>query len=334
MTLSTALLTKKRLTELDIAKGIAIALVVFGHITARSYPLGNEWYKILREIIYMFHMPLFMCLCGIVMFYGYKSIDNVSEYLAFVNKKFFRLMPPYLVFGILIFIGKWTLQSVLYIDNPVRHLSDISWVFVAPTRSVAAFLWFIYVLFLYYLTIPLLFKLCRENITVLLFFSFLFQFIHLTDYFALHRFAEYSFIFCFGAWVGMNYKTCVKFFDRYWIVLSLLFIGALCMVVFIPIPKFIMGLCSAISIISLARNWPRLYKSSVFQILGKYVFTIYLLNTICIGLVKAVLWKFFKWDFENFLIYIPILTAAGLGGPILLKKYIFRHVPLVDKLTY
>ena len=40
-----------RVTQLDIAKGIGIILVVFGHLAGRN--------QISRILVYSFHMPLF-----------------------------------------------------------------------------------------------------------------------------------------------------------------------------------------------------------------------------------------------------------------------------------
>src|SRR4051794_39158365 len=53
-----------RVQYLDAARGLAIVLVVIGHVVARELPEGNDWYGYLKEVIYRFHMPLFMVLTG------------------------------------------------------------------------------------------------------------------------------------------------------------------------------------------------------------------------------------------------------------------------------
>ena len=50
-----------RISAYDIAKGIGVILVVFGHMN--TYP------TILQKIIYSFHMPLFFLLAGLVFSY-------------------------------------------------------------------------------------------------------------------------------------------------------------------------------------------------------------------------------------------------------------------------
>ena len=53
-----------RRTDIDRAKGLAILLVVFGHIVARADPAGVDWYEPLRRAVYAFHMPFFFYLSG------------------------------------------------------------------------------------------------------------------------------------------------------------------------------------------------------------------------------------------------------------------------------
>ena len=67
--------------------------------------------------------------------------------------------------------------------------------------------------------------------------------------------------------------------------------------------------------------------------LNFYAFVIYLFNVPFIGVSKAILLKFMPWDAIHFLIFLPVLFACGLLGPIFLKKYIFSKVPFLDKLT-
>jgi hypothetical protein len=68
--------------------------------------------------------------------------------------------------------------------------------------------------------------------------------------------------------------------------------------------------------------------------IGKYVFVIYLFNTIVIGVVKGIGLKFVSWDNQNFLVYFPILFLSGVLVPILLKKYLFPSIPILDRATW
>ncbi len=56
----------ERRADIDSAKGLAILLVVFGHLVARADPAGVTWYEPLRRAVYAFHMPFFLYLSGLV----------------------------------------------------------------------------------------------------------------------------------------------------------------------------------------------------------------------------------------------------------------------------
>ena len=72
-----------RLVHFDIAKAIAIILVVIGHYYPENAP---GWYLALHSWIYTFHMPLFMFASG----YIYLSFKKDEGY-ASVRSLYHRL---------------------------------------------------------------------------------------------------------------------------------------------------------------------------------------------------------------------------------------------------
>ena len=58
---------KSRIGWIDIVKGLAMAGVIFGHLSQRS--------QISRIIVYSFHMPLFLIISG----YLYKKKYDISD---------------------------------------------------------------------------------------------------------------------------------------------------------------------------------------------------------------------------------------------------------------
>lgn len=81
---------KQRDTFLDFAKGIAIFLVVLGHVLEKSMQQRNEVY----EFIYLFHMPFFFLLSGYLACRS--NVFNANFYL----KKARRLLLPFFFVGI------------------------------------------------------------------------------------------------------------------------------------------------------------------------------------------------------------------------------------------
>ena len=67
----------ERLDNFDVAKFLAIFLVVWGHVVQQSCMLKNPFDDFICQTIYTFHMPLFMGLCG---FFFHKSIAKLKDY--------------------------------------------------------------------------------------------------------------------------------------------------------------------------------------------------------------------------------------------------------------
>ncbi|MCB0807227.1 MAG: acyltransferase family protein [Bacteroidales bacterium] len=80
------MVTSKKIEWIDIAKGIGILLVVYGHCQP---PL------VVNKFIYAFHMPLFFFISG------YLFSRRKKEFKPFLNGKIKRLLVPYFVFSIL-----------------------------------------------------------------------------------------------------------------------------------------------------------------------------------------------------------------------------------------
>ena len=81
---------KKRINWVDALKGFGIILVVIGHAGCPNWLV--RW-------IYIFHMPLFFLLSGLM--------AKESEYLRggqWIKRKTRSLLWPYLIFGILEFL--------------------------------------------------------------------------------------------------------------------------------------------------------------------------------------------------------------------------------------
>jgi len=88
----------RRIIFLDNLKFWAIFLVIFGHATeAFSYDLRDQ--NVLYKLIYTFHMPLFMVVCG----YFFRS-SLALDFKSFFCKKFVMLMIPAISWSVLRFL--------------------------------------------------------------------------------------------------------------------------------------------------------------------------------------------------------------------------------------
>ena len=123
---------KKREKAMDFAKGLGIACMVYAHI--------KGWEYISVQIIYSFHMPLFVFVSG----YFFREEDFVTT----LKKKVKGIYLPYFVFGMIaVVVGTWI---SLYFEG--RSMHDSLAFFVGNTYNVLIgyqtwVIWFLLALF-------------------------------------------------------------------------------------------------------------------------------------------------------------------------------------------
>ena len=321
---------KKYLIDIERLTGLTILLVVVGHlVTGQDINApGLEWYKFLKRYIYSFHMPLFMFVSGFLFYYTLPKFSNKKDYWHYVRKKIIRLFPSYLIFSMIIFIAKLLLSNHLEVDNNISGFNEFFMVLYNPVRSFAGSLWYVYVLFQFYLIFPIILKYLKP--LVVLFISFPLYYVKLTDLFAVNFFLEFLFFFSLGVFIADNYEKYKALLLKYGIPFMLLFVGLSISFYFTPIPKIVMGLCSVPALhtfVLLIKN----PKYKLLSTLGAFSFSIYLMNTLVMGLVKAVGFKFFEISYSNFLFIALIMVFLGSIIPILIKKYIINKIPKIGK---
>lgn len=150
---------KDRIIWMDLAKGIAIILVIFGHCVHGG----------IRGIIFSFHMPLFFILSGMT----YKRRESYYAIVEYCLKGFKQLIvPSFIVFSICfidslirdVFMNRtvlpgeyftWKLRSLYYFSGSDIYVNEIM---LAPRVGV---IWFLLALFL--VRIIFTFILCINN---------------------------------------------------------------------------------------------------------------------------------------------------------------------------
>ena len=144
---------ENRNIAIDIAKGIGIILVVWGHVIQVSAGEGNfdYWGNSIFEIIYSFHMPLFIFLSGFTASY---SLNKRSHTITIKNR-FTTLMIPFLSWGFIMYFIKFIGNVILN----ERLDSTLLEFMIATMLNPGLGLWFFWVLFFLYLIIILAKKL-------------------------------------------------------------------------------------------------------------------------------------------------------------------------------
>ncbi len=328
-----------RRTDLDRAKGLGILLVVIGHLVSRSPPLGNDWYIALKHALYSFHMPFFMYLSGYVVFLTGAARIPPSKWPEFATRRAYRLLLPFILFGIAILLGKLIAAHFVYVDNLPDSFADGLMGLVWNTdNSPAESVWYLIVLFALSVLTPPLMWILRGRTTLLLALAVILYLLPIPHVMYLDRVARFMSFFAMGGLASDAGKTWLTLIDRYF-VLALVALLAALLVLGSAFPYWnpaaVLFMCGALSMPALhglVRH--RVFATSwVLLTLGAYSFVIYLLNTPCIGLAKGAMLKLLPWDGPNFLLYVPVLTAAGTVLPILLRRYLLNRVPSLYRMT-
>lgn len=321
----------ERVNSLDIAKGIAIVLVVVGHVAAREEVPGADWYNLLRLAIYSFHMPLFMVLSGISLGLSWKVLADQAAVLGYVRKRLKKLVIPYALLGLVIICGKLVASRFIHVDNiPPGVVSGLLDLFLRPMASAASFLWFIYVLSAYFLVFPwLLQQAPRATPWAMMALGVVLYPFAWPSTFNIANIVMYLPFFSAGILLGQHWRKAASVIHPRLVIWAVPLLAALVYGVWQePLPKWLVGTLSVPFVLALA-NQLKGPSSSLFMTAGIYTFSIYLFNTLCIGVAKAVTLNVIPWRDGYFVGHFVVLLIAGLWGPILVKKIAQKISPPV-----
>jgi len=134
---------KNYIVEMQVARGIGILLVTFGH----SEPV-RQTFPFIWNVIYSFHMPLFFFMSG---FFSLNLINR--NWRKEILPSTLRLYLPYIVISFSYGIAKLLIPALA--KRPVIPSELISNIFFYPFNNPALFLWFLYILLLMKLISPL-----------------------------------------------------------------------------------------------------------------------------------------------------------------------------------
>ncbi|WP_119304698.1 acyltransferase family protein [Dongia deserti] len=328
---------KQRFKYIDRTKGLAILLVVLGHLIAREAPPGEnvEWYMAVKGAIYTFHMPLFMAVSGLVYGFSWRQHATMADDLTDARRRIMRLLPAYLLIGLLVFVGKLTFQSFSpAVDNKVDGAAELLELLFAPTASFSSFLWYIYALSVIYLIFPLAFRAVGGRVVWLLLIAMIFWWLPSSRWFAWDMLQILSFFFLVGVIAGRHHDDTLRWLGLLWVPALMLF------VVVVPAgsdddPVAARWAAAALSVVAIP-GFMRATESwhlGALDVLGRYTLIIYLTNTIFIGLVKVASYHLGFWHALYFPLIAITMTLVAIGGAMMLKRCFLPLVPPLDRIT-
>jgi fucose 4-O-acetylase-like acetyltransferase len=330
-------LQRTRRTDLDMAKGLAILLVVFGHLVARADPAGVEWYEPLRRAVYAFHMPFFLYLSGMVAVFSGGFYAPLAAWGGLARARAKRLLVPFFGLGLLIVAGKLLAARVMFVDNrPADLAAGLGSLVWHTADSPALSIWYLFVLFVFSLVAPLVVRGQRRRLPLLIGLALLLYLVPLPAYAYLDHLGRYAIYFALGALAASFDAGWTRFIDRFWPVCMALLAALLAAIAAygaawsVPLTLLPVGALSMPALHGLVRF---LGASPSLSFLGRYSFMIYLFNTLFIGFAKSLMLQVSTWDGAHFMPFAMALMLAGTMGPVGLKRYAFKRVKWLDKMT-
>jgi fucose 4-O-acetylase-like acetyltransferase len=328
-----------RRADIDRAKGLAIVLVVFGHIVARQEPSHVVWYPALRRAIYGFHMPFFFYLSGLVAWLAGHATAPPARWPALFGARVRRLLIPFGVMAFVITAGKLAAARFIHVDNMpgglVAGLADVLW---RPLASPAYSLWYLATLFLLSVATPPLFAACGRRLWPVIGVFAAVQLAPLPWHLYLAEAGRYAIFFGAGLAAGALGDRWTGWIDRWrWSLLAVFAAGCTAIAAdggALPFNLRLLGLgLAAIPALHALVRIPCLSSVRIVETIGRNSLMIYLFNTIFIGLAKGLLLLVTGWNGARFLPFAATLMSAGLIGPILLKQRVLRAIPVLDRMT-
>lgn len=324
-----------RMSDIDVAKGVAILLVVTGHVVARDYrPSGNEWFMEFRSGLYYFHMSFFFYLAGYVFF-----TSKPDQYSLRLERAARRMIPAYLLVAVLAFIAKWILAPVVPVDRPIRSFwGDWIGLLLYPVSGFITFVWFIVALLLIYALMLLVSRLIPNRPWIWFALAVCAHVAsvtdQVTDLFALQQVTRYWLIFMLG-YYALDYRASMLQWMRWswpvWLLTLIVALNALPREYLLTIPAILS--IPALHGLSLWITEHTNYIRAGLTWLGEASWPIYLFNAFAIGAVKVIILKTFGWDGTRFLLALPLLVIGGLMLPVLAQRMLLARFNWLNRVT-
>lgn len=311
--------------DIEYLKGIAILLVVYGHI---YHPLLPGYFLAARTAIYAFHMPLFLFVSGYI---GYLSASSKAfeDLGAYAQRRAMRLIVPFFFMAAFIVAGKLAMQLVLPMNKPITSIGDsFLSVFINTEQSPVLFIWYLFVVFVFSVSLRFIANHNSRYIYIAFILALIMHVVQVflnqngikNDILYLDRIMMYYVFFMLGCIAARHQGLWMNLVNRIWLFAAVPFVYFQ----FYPVGSdwryIVVGTLSIIFLHGLALRLSGPLARSLAWI-AQYVFSIYLFNLIFIGFVVGASTRFLSPS-DHAVAIILAATICGLAGPILIKMAI------------
>lgn len=228
-------MTDKKITYIALLQIIGPIFVILGHVANNGFISSESaWWIFSKEWIYIFHMPLFFMASGYLL--SCKGYLRDRTYGQFTLGKVKRLLIPYLIINLLVWLAVLAWQIIQ--GKVSLTITEILIGFIRPRTNALTYLWFLFALFLIFLTTPLLKKMLDFKkplcVVIIVVFCVVLYILPLnTEYLALSDLHKDLLFFVFGCLLGqMEVDKFVSMMKKYriWFIIGAIATSAVALI--------------------------------------------------------------------------------------------------------
>ena len=305
-----------RIEWIDYTKAFACLLVAVGHLlmSLRSIDIYSNITNYVVWFIYLFHMPLFMCLSGIL-YYKRTRINSFNEYKNFEFKKIINLLIPYVTFySITMALNMMFSNSV----NTPKGVNEWLGIFNNPISPY----WFLYALLSIFIVVPIIEKILnqkKENVMIFFVVLKVLSIFYCSKVYFVKSIMQQGIYFYFGTYLvdkRSNKKNIFIFLlSLFYILISFLIYSKREIMNEYVLEMVYIGFAMVGTIIVI-NIFQALNKSKILDSFKKYTFQIFLMHTIFAAGIRIIM---FKIGIYNYFVHLIIGLIFSIYMPVLVS---------------
>lgn len=319
---------KKFIEWLAVLQGFSMLLVVMGHVALSNVERDPRWWFVAKveEVIYTFHMPLFMFISGYLFYYT--CLGPMKPYTRMAASKLKRLGRPFLLFTVVTIALKMAAAPLMNHPFNTNQLVDV---FVLFRSNPLGEMWFINTLMVIMLVLyPVLRYFVKGGtpavLILLLSVVVYYLFPNSFSYYRLNTTALMLPIFLCGI-LACKYNVVERWMSK-WVLIGSLVMFTLCNVIGVlphswELMSKLTGICASVTVCYYLSHWfPRLFSS-----FRDYTFQIFLF---AIFFQMGIRWIYRLMPQESIAIYAAmycVSVCTGIFVPVAISKAIKRYAP-------
>ena len=310
-------MTEARIVWPDLAKGLSIILVVYGHAVIgvnADVPLDPWLFDTVMKPFSQFRMPLFFFVTGL---FAAKSVRR--DWATFADRTLLHLVYVFLVWNVLQYGARFAFAS--YANHPI----DTVRIFLFPFWPINI-TWFIWALLIYYVLVKLTARLPAALLVAPA--AVLFAAPYEGYHYALTQTTQFFVFFalghaCSGFVLGLKRRPG-------WtaVVAGLVGYFALCLVatyqgfLVYPLVELVVRCLGVVAVLALCMRLAASGKAGFLVRLGGYTLPIFVMHTLVTAALREVLLRLGLVSHPAVLILLA--AAAGIGVPLLFHQLMRR----------